>query len=311
MDRIRLVPVQDLCSPELQLYAERKEVQLKRFYEPEAGLFIAESKQVILRALDAGYVPVSFLIQKQYAEEMEEILQHVKVLQESSPPFAVYTASLDVMKEITGYNLTYGFLSLMRRRSLPPPWSILKNAKRIAILERVTNPTNIGAIFRSAAALGMDGILLTSDCSDPLYRRTIRVSLGTVFQIPWTILPAQHKILPGCQKPDKEHPWTDTYLYPPYWPGYGMEALHDHGFTAVSMALTDMAVPIDSVLFKDMDKLALILGNEAYGVSEETLLLSDHQAVIPMSNGVDSLNVAAASAVAFWQLRLTQPHGAL
>ena len=188
MDRIRLVPVQDLCSPELQLYAERKEVQLKRFYEPEAGLFIAESKQVILRALDAGYVPVSFLIQKQYAEEMEEILQHVKVLQESSPPFAVYTASLDVMKEITGYNLTYGFLSLMRRRSLPPPESILKNAKRIAILERVTNPTNIGAIFRSAAALGMDGILLTSDCSDPLYRRTIRVSLGTVFQIPWTIL---------------------------------------------------------------------------------------------------------------------------
>ncbi len=268
-----IIEITDFAAPELDVYARLREVQLLNRQDPEQGIFIAESPRVIERALDAGCVPISFLVEKKYLE------QEAKTLMERCPETPFYTAEFDVLTQITGYKLTRGMLCAMRR---PKPLSVEEvcaGAHRIAILENVVNPTNVGAIFRSAAALNMDAVLLTPDCSDPLYRRSVRVSMGTVFQIPWTYFPENAA-----------------------WPEDGMNLLKEAGFKTVSMALRNDSVAIDDPILQAEERLAVILGTEGEGLASTTIADSDYTVKIPMSHGVDSLNVAAASAVAFWEL---------
>ena len=269
-----IIEITDFLAPELDVYARLTEAQLLNPHEPEKGLFIAESPKVIERALDAGCVPVSFLVERRQLEgEAKEVLSRC----ESVP---VYTADYEVLRQLTGYPMTRGALCAMQRYKLPSMKDICDGAKRIAILEDVVNPTNVGAIFRSAAALNMDGILLTPACSNPLYRRAIRVSMGTVFQIPWTFL-----------DPDTES-----------WPEKSMDILHSFGFEMVAMALTENSLSIDDPRLLSAEKLAIVLGTEGDGLASATIANCDYTVRIPMSHGVDSLNVAAASAVAFWEL---------
>ena len=269
-----IITITDFSAPELDVYARLSENQLRTFYEPNGGLFVAESPKVIERALNAGYEPVSFLMEPRHIEgEARELLA-------KCPNIPVYTAGLDVLTKLTGYPLTRGTLCAMRRPPLPPVEEILGKACRVAVLEDVVNPTNVGAIFRSAAALGMDAVLLTSACSDPLYRRAARVSMGTVFQIPWTFF-------------DKKS--TE-------WPDAGLRCLHEFGFKTAAMALSDDSVSIDDPSLLAEEKLAVILGTEGNGLSVHTIASCDYTVRIPMSHEVASLNVAAASAVAFWQL---------
>lgn len=265
--------IKDFAAPELDVYARTSEVQLLRYYEPEPGIFIAESPKVIERALHAGYQPISFLVEhKDLEREAGEILKKY-------PDVPVYTAEYEILVKLTGFALTRGMLCAMRRNPLPLAEEICRNASRIAVLENVVNPTNIGAIFRSAAALHMDAVLLTVGCSDPLYRRAARVSMGTVFQIPWTYF-------------DKKTAW----------PGEGMQLLKNMGFKTAAMALRDDSVGIDNQTLQAEEKLAIVLGTEGDGLSSQTIADCDYTVKIPMSHGVDSLNVAAASAVAFWKL---------
>lgn len=265
--------IKDFAAPELDVYARTSEVQLLRYYEPEPGVFIAESPKVIERALHAGYQPISFLVEhKDLEREAGEILKKY-------PDVPVYTAEYEILVKLTGFALTRGMLCAMRRNPLPLAEEICRNASRIAVLENVVNPTNIGAIFRSAAALHMDAVLLTGGCSDPLYRRAARVSMGTVFQIPWTYF-------------DKKTAW----------PGEGMQLLKNMGFKTAAMALRDDSVGIDNQTLQAEEKLAIVLGTEGDGLSSQTIADCDYTVKIPMSHGVDSLNVAAASAVAFWKL---------
>lgn len=270
----QVIEIADLAAPELEVYARLTEGQLKNRAEPEKGLFIAESPKVIDRALDAGYEPVSLLMERKHIEgQARDIVARCGDI-------PVYTSDLSVLKELTGFPLTRGVLCAMRRRPLPTAEEVCAGARRIAVLEEVVNPTNVGAIFRSAAALGMDAVLLTPACCDPLYRRAVRVSMGTVFQIPWAFI--------GEAVGD--------------WPHPGMERLRALGFRTVAMALEDDSVSIDDPALAAEEKLALILGTEGEGLAARTIADCDYTARIPMSHGVDSLNVAAASAVAFWQL---------
>ena len=265
--------IKDFAAPELDVYARTSEVQLLRYYEPEPGIFIAESPKVIERALNAGYQPISFLVEHKDLEgEAQEILKQY-------PDVPVYTAEYELLVKLTGFALTRGMFCAMRRNPLPSVEEICRNASRIAVLENVVNPTNIGAIFRSAAALHMDAVLLTGGCSDPLYRRAARVSMGTVFQIPWTYF-------------DKKT----------VWPQDGMQSLQNLGFKTAAMALRDDSVGIDDKALRSEEKLAVILGTEGDGLASQTIADCDYTVKIPMSHGVDSLNVAAASAVAFWEL---------
>jgi len=269
-----IIEINDFSAPELDIYARLNENQLAHYFEPALGLFIAESPNVIERALNAGYEPLSFLMErKNIDKEMKHILERC----ENVP---VYTADLDVLTKLTGFHLTRGALCAMRRREYPSVEEICKNAKRIAILENVVNPTNVGAIFRSAAALHMDAVLLTPGCSDPLYRRASRVSMGTVFQVPWTYI--------GNRSSD--------------WPNPLLNTIKELGFKTAAMALSDHSVSIDDPDLMKEEKLAIILGTEGDGLAEATIADCDYTVKIPMSHGVDSLNVAAASAVAFWQL---------
>ena len=268
-----VIEITDFTAPELDVYARLSEGQLLNRAEPEKGMFIAESPRVIERALDAGCVPVSFLSEDRHIEkEAKEILKRCGEI-------PAYVASFDVLTQLTGYKLTRGMLCAMYRPRLRTPEEVCQGARRIAVLESVVNPTNVGAIFRSAAALNMDGILLTSDCSDPLYRRSLRVSMGTAFQIPWTYFDKKTK-----------------------WPVQGMESLSEMGYKTVAMALRNDSVEIRDPKLKAEEKLAIILGTEGEGLDAETMELCDYTVKIPMSHGVDSLNVAAASAVAFWEL---------
>ena len=273
-----IIEITDFLAPELDVYARLTEVQLLNWEYPEKGLFIAESPKVIERALNADCVPVSILVEKKHIEgEAKEIIAHC-------PDIPVYTAEFDVLTQLTGFKLTRGMLCAMRRPKLPTVEEVCSGARRIAILENVMNPTNIGAIFRSAAALNMDAVLLTPACSNPLYRRAIRVSMGTVFQIPWTFLGGDEAS----------------------WPGSGMRTLKKMGFKTAAMALSDDSVTIrDSRLLAE-EKLAIILGTEGDGLAADTIAQCDYTVRIPMSHGVDSLNVAAASAVAFYQLSQTE-----
>ena len=268
-----IIEITDFAAPELDIYARLTEGQLLNRHEPDKGIFIAESPKVIERALDAGCVPISMLMEKKHVErQAREIIRRCGDI-------PVYAAEFDVLTQLTGFHLTRGMLCAMYRPPLPGTEEICAGARRIAVLENVMNPTNVGAIFRSAAALNMDGILLTSACSNPLYRRATRVSMGTVFQIPWTFL--------------------DSRLS---WPREGMGFLHELGFVTAAMALNDDSVSIDDSGLMSEEKLAIILGTEGDGLAAGTIAGCDYTVRIPMSHGVDSLNVAAASAIAFWQL---------
>lgn len=305
---INIIEIKDLDAPELQIYYNLNEAQLFHYFEPKPGIFIAESPKVIERALDAGCVPMSFLMEKKHVKtQAKEILARCEKLQsqdikqtdkmeaengnssmaaEHDIPVCtaeceipVYMAEIEVLAKITGYQLTRGMLCAMYRPTLPSVEQLCKNARRVAILENVVNPTNVGAIFRSAAALGMDAVLLTPACADPLYRRASRVSMGTVFQIPWTYF-------------DKNACWPDG----------AMDVLHKLGYKTAAMALRDDSVSIDDEKMMAEEKLAIVLGTEGDGLADHTIADCDYTVKIPMTHGVDSLNVAAASAVAFWQL---------
>lgn len=271
-----IMEITDWEAPQLDVYSRLSERQLARLYEPNEGLFIAESPRVIERALDAGYVPVSFLA------EHRQITENAQGLLARCEGIPVYTAEEDLLTRLTGFHLTRGMLCAMRRLPLPSVQEVCDGAHRIAVLENVVNPANVGAIFRSAAALNMDAVLLTPACSDPLYRRAIRVSMGTVFQIPWTYFDGKNDV----------------------WPGQGIQQLKALGFQTAAMALSDRSIPIDHPKLKTEEKLAILLGTEGDGLAPCTISDCDYTVRIPMAHGVDSLNVAAASAVAFWQLGL-------
>lgn len=262
------VEITDFRAPELDVYARLTEAQLLNRFEPKKGMFIAESPKVILRALAAGCRPVSLLAEKSHCggEAMEAIHRCGDV--------PVYTAPLEVLTQLTGFQLTRGMLCAMYRPKLPTVEEVLSGASRVAVLEDVMNPTNLGAIFRSAAALGMEAVLLTQGSTDPLYRRSARVSMGTVFQVPWTYLPQD-------------------------W----LSVLHRAGFRTAAMALREDSLSVDDPRLKQAEKLAVVLGTEGDGLADTTIAECDYSVRIPMFSGVDSLNVAAASAVAFWELR--------
>lgn len=270
----KIIEIKDFSAPELDIYARLSESQLLHYYEPNGGLFIAESPKVIERALDAGCVPISLLL------EPKHITGEAAGLIARCENIPVYTAELDVLTRLTGFALTRGVLCAMHRPALPDIETICATARRIAILENVMNPTNVGAIFRSAAALNIDAVLLTPACSNPLYRRASRVSMGTVFQIPWTYFDA------------KKAPWPED----------GMKLIQNLGFKTAAMALSDDSVCIDDTRLHSEKKLAIILGTEGDGLAASTIADCDYTVKIPMSHSVDSLNVAAASAVAFWEL---------
>ena len=261
-----IIEVTDLTAPELDVYARLTEAQLRNRLEPDKGVFIAESPKVIATALDAGYEPLSLLMERRH------INGQAAGIIAACADTPVYTGDSEVLSELTGFELTRGVLCAMRRPVLPTAADICRSARRVAVLEGLADPTNVGAIFRSAAALGFDAVLITKTCCDPLYRRAVRVSMGTVFQIPWTRIDSAAEL----------------------------KAL---GFKTAAMALTDNSVSIDDPALCSEKKLAVIIGNEGRGLSEETVLNSDYAVKIPMSHGVDSLNAASAAAVAFWQLR--------
>lgn len=270
-----IIEVTDFNAPELDVFARLTEGQLRSRREQEKGLFIAESPKVIERALNAGYEPVSLLMEHRHINgQAQEIISR-------SGDIPVYTAERDVLAELTGFELTRGVLCAMRRRTLPSVEELCANAKRVAVLESIVDPTNVGAIFRSAAALNIDAVLITPTCCDPLYRRVVRVSMGTVFQVPWTRI--------GSTASE--------------WPQPGIERLQKLGFKTAAMALSDNSVSIDDTRLMSEGKLAIVLGTEGDGLSHRTIADCDYTVRIPMSHEVDSLNVAAASAVAFWQLR--------
>lgn len=266
-----VIPITDFNAPALDVYARFTENQLLFRDEPEKAMFIAESPKVIERALDAGYTPVSLLMETRHVENQG------KAIIERCGNVPVYTAELDVLTQLTGFRLTRGLLCVMSRPRLPSVEDVCADARRIAVLENVMNPTNVGAIFRSAAALNIDAVLLTPQCSNPLYRRSIRVSMGTVFQIPWTFLEGE-------------------------WPKDGMASLKRLGFRTVAMALSENSIGLNDPRLGQENKLAILLGTEGDGLGAVTIADCDYTVRIPMSHGVDSLNVAAASAVAFYQL---------
>ena len=265
-----IIDITDFSAPELDVYARLTEAQLKNRLNPESGLFIAESPKVIGYALDAGWEPVSLLMERRH------IAGKAAALVARMGDIPVYTADDALLEGLVGYPLTRGVLCAMRRRPMPEMEEICAGARRIAVLEDIVDAANVGAIFRSAAALGMDAVLLSPSCCDPLNRRAVRVSMGGVFQVPWTRVAG--------------------------WPEGGLQRLRALGFTAAAMALTDQSVPVDDPALAARPKLALVLGNEGDGLSPATLAACDCAVRIPMARGVDSLNVAAAAAVAFWQV---------
>lgn len=317
----QIIKIQDLHDPALNVYAHLNENQLKHYFEPvPEGIFIAESPTAIERALHAGYEPLSFLMEEKYLKTQGLFL--LKWCSDNSD-VPIYVSTIDVLSKITGYHLTRGILGAFRRKRPASVEDICANARRIAILDNIENPTNVGAIFRSAAALGMDAVLVTPTSADPLQRRAIRVGVGTVFQIPWTYIgegmtPAHAKAL-GL--PAKNMPAAHAGAVHPaaavsssfkgndgpegsnsLWPDQGLAELHHLGFFTVAMALRHDTLPIDDPELSRKNKLAVILGNEGSGLPEHTISLCDATVKIPMSHGVDSLNVAAASAVMFWAL---------
>ena len=269
-----IIEITDFADPALDPYARLTENQLRSRQHPENGIFIAESKTVVTLALDAGYTPVSLLMEK------SQLYGQAAALADRCGDIPIYTADSALLAQLTGFALSRGVLAVMKRPVLPTVEKICQNARRIAILENTADAANVGAIIRSAAALGMDAVLVTPRCSDPLLRRAARVSMGTVFQIPWTYI--------GTDASD--------------WPENGMRRLRELGFQTAAMALSDSSVSVADPRLKEAEKLAILLGTEGTGLSDETIRAADFTVKIPMFHGVDSLNVAAASAVAFWEM---------
>ena len=270
-----IMEVSDLTLPALDVFTRLTEAQLRNRLEAEKGVFIAESPKVIGRALDAGYEPVSLLMEPRHIDgQGRDIIARCEGI-------PVYTASREILEGLTGYALTRGVLCAMRRPPLPSVEDVCANARRVAVMEAIVDSTNVGAIFRSAAALNIDAVLVTPTCGDPLYRRAVRVSMGTVFQVPWTRIGSE----------------------PSEWPEPGLERLRKLGFQTAAMALSDDSVSIDDPRLAAEEKLAIVLGTEGDGLAERTIAECDYTVRIPMAHQVDSLNVAAASAVAFWELR--------
>ena len=266
--------ITDLTAPELDIYARLTQAQLRNRLEPEKGIFIAESPKVIARALDAGHQPLSLLMErKQITGPAQEILTRCGDV-------PVYTADRELLAQLTGFALTRGVLCAFRRPAPRTVEQVCAHARRVDVLEGIVDSTNVGAIFRSAAALNMDAVLITPSCCDPLCRRAVRVSMGTVFQVPWTRIGSEARV----------------------WPHDGLAALHDAGFSCAAMALTDDSVSLDDPVLQEIDRLAIFMGTEGAGLGAKTIAGCDRAVRIPMAHGVDSLNVAAASAVAFWQL---------
>jgi len=270
-----VIEIGDFLSPELDVFARLTEAELRSKVEPEKGVFIAESPKVIGLALDAGYEPLSILAERRHIDGQ------ARGIIDRCDGIPVYTAGDDVLAKLTGYRLSRGVLCAMRRPALRKTEELCGEARRVVVLDGIMDSTNVGAIIRSAAALGMDAVLITPSCNDPLCRRSVRVSMGTVFQVPWTRI----------GKDSSE------------WPQRGIERLRRMGFKTVAMALSDTAMRIDDPRLVSEDKLAIVMGTEGSGLAPDTIAGCDYAACIPMSHGVDSLNVAAASAVAFWQLR--------
>ena len=271
----QIIHITDFSDPALDVFARLTEAQLRNKLEPEKGIFIAESAKVIRTALQAGYEPLSMLMENKHVEGQGAELIAM------CPDTPIYVADAAILEKLTGYKVTRGVLCAMRRKPPRTVEEVCANAKRIAILEGIVDTTNIGAIFRSAAALGMDAVLVTPTCGDPLYRRAVRVSMGTVFQIPWARIG-------DC---------------PADWPHKGMELLHNMGFKTAALALTDRSVSIEDPALAAEEKLAVILGTEGDGLMASTIDAADYTVKIPMAHGVDSLNVGNAAAVAFWELR--------
>ena len=271
-----IIELCDLAAPELDVYARLTQAQLRRRRDESKGVFIAESPKVIGHALDAGYKPLSLLM------ERRQIDGPAREIVERCGDIPLYTADREVLAGLTGYELTRGVLCAMRRPALSRAEEVCVSARRVAVLEGIVDPTNVGAIFRSAAALGMDAVLLSPTCCDPLHRRAVRVSMGTVFQVPWAYLGEKSG----------------------QWPEEGMARLRAMGFETAAMALEENSLSVDDPRLMETEKLAVLLGTEGDGLSPGTIARCDHTVMIPMAHGVDSLNVAAASAVAFWQLRV-------
>ncbi|CBK74935.1 rRNA methylases [Butyrivibrio fibrisolvens 16/4] len=268
---MEVIRIEDINDDRVELFTKYNEAQLYHYFEPNGGVFIAETPEVIKRALNRGAKALAFLVEaKAYDTDVVR-----ELLVDLDDDTTVFVAALNVINNITGFNLTRGVLAACRRPALPDPKELLANTKRIAILEDVMNPTNVGAIFRSAAALGVEAVFLTHPSADPFYRRAARVSMGTVFQVPWTYF------------------YKDSDY---------IGALHQAGFKVVSMALKENAIPLSAPELKNQDKLAIVFGTESTGIKDDTISKSDYVTIIPMYNEVDSLNVAAASAVTFWEL---------
>ncbi|MFC6006056.1 TrmH family RNA methyltransferase [Angustibacter luteus] len=263
--------IEDPADPRVADYTSLTDVALRRLREPEQGLYLAESEKVIRRALAAGHRPRSFLMAPRWLDDLADVVADAE--RDGVP---VFVGEPSVLQALTGFHLHRGAIAAMHRPDLPTVQDVVRGARRVAVLEDVVDHTNVGAMFRSAAALGVDAVLVTPQCADPLYRRSVRVSMGTVFQVPWTRI----------------DPWPE-----------GMQTLRDDGFTVASFALSASAVPLDELAAAPPDRLALVLGTEGHGLAESTVAASDLVVRIPMVGGVDSLNVAAASAVAFWALR--------
>ncbi|MBQ9360051.1 MAG: RNA methyltransferase [Lachnospiraceae bacterium] len=279
---MNIIHIENLYAPELDIFARISESQLLHYYEPKPGLFIAESPNVILRALESGYQPVSLLVEterldKEAAPVMESVRRYMG--NKFAEELPIYTADRIILKELTGYALVRGLWGAFKRKPLQELSDFCKDKNRIAILHDIVNPTNVGAITRSAAALGMDGLIITYDTVNPLYRRSARVSMGTVFQIPWTVYERQNEARQEITN-----------------------FLKDNGYMTVAMALTEDSLSVNDERIKTANRLAIILGTEGYGLPDDVIRSCDHTVKIPMYHGVDSLNVAAASAVCFWEL---------
>ncbi|MCR5178217.1 MAG: RNA methyltransferase [Lachnospiraceae bacterium] len=279
---MNIIEIKDIDAPELDVFARLSETQLYRYFEPEDGIFMAESANVILRALEAGYEPLSMLVEKgRMVSEAVPVFDEIerRYGRERRDSIPVYTAGSEIVTELTGYTLVRGLWMTLRRRPVQPLDEFLKGKRRVTVLFDIVNPTNVGAIIRSAAALGMDGAILTYASVDPLTRRSARVSMGTVFQIPWTKVSREES--------------DGTNL---------ITALRAHGFMTVAMALTEDSTSVDDEEIRSSDKLAVVLGSEGPGLPQDVIDACDRRVMIPMHHGVDSLNVAAASAISFWEL---------
>ncbi len=286
-----IAPIDRLEDPRLDAYARLTDVQLRNKLEPEQGILIAESSKVIGRALDAGLEPLSLLTSERLASTIPGLMQRLEAAAPDIPLFVLPEAELE---QLAGFKLAHGALAAFRRPPLPAPKALLADAQRVAVLEDITNFTNVGALFRSAAALGLDAVFVTPGCYDPFYRRAVRVSMGGVFQVPWTYLGGGAAGKGAYGNVERQGGWVRS----------GIPLLQEAGFKVAAMALSEDTISLDDAQLAEEPKLAIVVGTEGEGLAETTIQAADYRVKIPMAHGVDSLNVATAAAIAFWQLRV-------